>query len=68
VNDVLWIEPGHRNVGVGSALCDAFEADLRVGGPVVIVIETKLHSPALAVLLQARGYGIVGPTLAKRLA
>jgi ribosomal protein S18 acetylase RimI-like enzyme len=68
VNDVLWIAPEHRNLGVGTALCDAFEADLRAGGPIVIVIETKEHSPMLAALLRARGYLTIGPVLGKRFA
>lgn len=68
VNDVLWIAPEHRNIGVGGALFDCFEADLRDGGPIVIVIETKAHAPALAALCQARGYGLIGPVFGKRIA
>lgn len=66
INDVLWIAPEHRNIGVGTDLCEAFERDLNADGPIVIVVETKLHSPALAMLLRARGYSILGPTLGKR--
>jgi GNAT superfamily N-acetyltransferase len=68
INDVLWIAPEHRNMRVGSALCEFFEADLRKDGPIVISIETKAHSPALAYLLQGRGYDIIGPVLGKRFA
>jgi GNAT superfamily N-acetyltransferase len=68
LNDVLWIEPDYRNFGVGSALCETFEKDLREGGPIVIVVETKAHSPALAVLLEARGYQMIGPSYGKRFA
>jgi GNAT superfamily N-acetyltransferase len=68
INDVLWIAPEHRNVRVGSALCELFEADLRKDGPIVIAVETKAHAPALAMLLQARGYGLIGPTYGKRFA
>lgn len=68
INDVVWIAPEHRNMRVGSALCEFFEADLRKDGPIVIAIETKAHAPALAMLLQARGYGLIGPVYGKRFA
>ena len=66
INDILWIAPEHRNIGVGTALCECFEHDLRDKGPIVIHIETKMHAPALAVLLNSRGYDRVGFSLAKR--
>jgi GNAT superfamily N-acetyltransferase len=72
VNDILWIAPEHRNLGVGSALCEGFEWDLRwvglTAGPIVIHIETKAHAPELAMLLKARGYGPVGMAFARRFA
>lgn len=66
INDVLWIAPEHRNVGVGFSLFNSFERDLHEGGPIVIVIETKEHAPALAALCQARGYDLIGPVFGKR--
>lgn len=68
VNDILFIVPERRTLGVGSGLFDFFEADLREGGPVVVHIETKAEHPELAFLLQSRGYGMVGPSFGKRLA
>jgi GNAT superfamily N-acetyltransferase len=69
VNDILWVRPDRRNLGIGNALCDAFERGLAelVGGPVVIHIDTKAHAPELAALLESRGYGIVGASLARRI-
>jgi GNAT superfamily N-acetyltransferase len=68
INDVIWIAPAHRNMRVGTALCEFFEDDLRKDGPIVISIETKAHAPALAALLQARGYLTIGPVYGKRFA
>jgi GNAT superfamily N-acetyltransferase len=68
INDILWIDPEHRNLGVGNGLFDVFEADLRGGGPIVIHIETKEMAPALAALCLARGYGPVGMSYSKRFA
>lgn len=67
VNDVIWIAPEFRNFGVGTLLCDTFEKDLAMEGPIVIHVETKLHSPALAALLVTREYSAVGPSFAKRI-
>jgi GNAT superfamily N-acetyltransferase len=68
INDILWIDPEHRNMGNGNGLCDTFEEDLRREGPIVIHIETKEMHPELAYLLRARGYGPVGPSFSKRFA
>jgi GNAT superfamily N-acetyltransferase len=68
INDILWIHKDHRHFGIGSELCDVFEEDLRREGPIVIHIETKDHEPALAMLLRARGYDVVGVSLSKRFA
>lgn len=68
INDIIWIHPDHRNFGIGSELCDVFEADLARNGPIVIHIETKESAPELAMLLRHRGYGTVGVSLSKRFA
>ena len=67
INDVIWIHPNFRNFGVGSKLCEAYERDLADGGPIVVVVETKAHSPALAALLAAKQYLLMGSVFAKRI-
>lgn len=66
INDVIWIAPEWRNIQIGTALCKFFEEDLRKDGPIVIVVETKAHAPALAALLGVRQYLLMGSVYAKR--
>ncbi len=67
VEDIVWIHPDHRNLGVATGLFDFFETDLRKGGPVVLHLTTKIAHPALAVLLGLRGYDEVERGFSKRL-
>lgn len=67
-DDILWVAPEHRKSGVGNGLLDFCESELSKNGPVMIHINTKIHAPALAVLLQSRGYENVELGFSKRLA
>lgn len=67
-DDILWIAPEHRNMGVGNGLCEFFEKDLSRDGPIVIQVETKSGHPELNYLLSSRGYGVTGTVMGKRFA
>lgn len=54
--DVVWIAPEHRNLGVGNAIFDYMEGVLAKRGALTFQCNSKSAHPALAFLLDARGY------------
>lgn len=54
--DTIWIAPEHRNLGVGTALFDFLEDELRRRGAVTLQCHSKVAHPALGALLDMRGY------------
>jgi len=56
LSDIVLVRNGHRNFGVGTALFDFIEDDLRKRGVDVVHTMTKVASPELAMLLRARGH------------
>ncbi len=64
IADIVWVHPDHRNYGVGTALFDFVEADLR---GCVISVGDKISSPALGLLLKSRGYQPLSVAYSKRL-
>jgi len=54
MSDIILVRNGHRNLGVGTALFDFVEQDLRSQGVDVIHTMTKTAHPELAMLLRAR--------------
>lgn len=67
VNDIVWIHPDHRNMGVGSAFAAYWDAALRDLGVTVVSIDTKVAHPALMYLLKDCGYATVVCGMEKRL-
>ncbi len=64
IADIVWVHPDHRNYGVGTALFDFVEGDLR---GCVIAVGDKISHPALGLLLKSRGYEALSVTYSKRL-
>ena len=64
IADIVWVHPDHRNYGVGTALFDFVESDLR---GCVISVGDKISHPALGLLLKSRGYEALSVNYAKRL-
>ena len=56
VSDVVLVRKAYRNAGLGMALYDFIEADLKAHGVAVMHTFTKILHPELAMLLQARGH------------
>jgi hypothetical protein len=67
VCDIIWIDPDHRNAGIGNGLYDFIERDLRAGGPVVIHTTSKAGHPELGFLLGSRGHALVEMGYSKRI-
>lgn len=66
-NDLVWLAPQFRNFGVGKALVEFWEADLKARQVDVIHVNSKLAHPALASLLRAFGYADIEVSHQKRL-
>lgn len=66
-NDIIWVHPDHRNIGVGNGLFDFVESELAKDGPVLIHTETKEEHPQLASLLTLRGHKTAGRVMLKRI-
>lgn len=64
IADICWVHPDHRTFGIGSALFDFIENDLK---GFVISVGDKISSPALGLLLRGRGYDPISVSYAKRL-
>lgn len=64
IADICWVHPDHRTFGIGSALFDFIENDLK---GFVISVGDKISSPALGLLLRGRGYDPLSVTYSKRL-
>ena len=67
INDIIWLHPDFRRLGVGRDFVRFIEADLRSRKVDVVHINGKVAHPALIVLLRSEGYVIVGTELEKRL-
>ena len=66
-NDIIMIRKPFRTFGVGSALCDFLEADLKAQGVAVIHTSAKTTHPELSFLLKSRGHTEVDRGFALRL-
>ena len=67
MSDVILVRKAHRNLGVGMALFDFLEQDLRARGADVIHTMTKILHPELAMLLRARQHEEAELCFSKRL-
>lgn len=67
MNDIVWLHPEHRRLGVGKALCDFWESDIRSRGISVVHVNSKVAHPALEMLLLACGYAQIEKGFEKRL-
>ena len=67
LNDIVWIAPEHRKLGIGRAFVAHWDADLRADGVDVVHVNAKTAEPALSFLLSACGYGTTEVGLEKRL-
>ena len=56
LSDVVLVRKAYRQAGLGMALYDFIEADLKARGVHVIHTFTKTEHPELAMLLRARGH------------
>jgi GNAT superfamily N-acetyltransferase len=66
-NDIIIVRKPYRNYGIGTALFDFIEDDMRVQGVAVVHHSTKLTHPELAMLLKSRGHEEVDHGFALRL-
>lgn len=66
-SDIIWVEPKARRPRVASRLLDFVEADLARRGIAIAEIGTRPAFPALARLLEARGWSKVSIAFSKRL-
>ena len=64
IADIVWVHPDHRNYGIGTALFDFVETDLK---GCVIAVGDKISHPALGLLLKSRGYEALSVSYSKRL-
>jgi len=67
VNDVIWLHPAHRNMGVGRELVRIWELDLADRGIAVVHVNAKTAQPALGYLLKACGYANIEQGWSKRI-
>ena len=67
MNDIVWLHPTHRNLGIGRDFVAFWDADLRDRGIDVVHIDTKLVAPALAHLLGACCYSQITLGFERRL-
>ena len=65
--DIILVRKPYRKFGLGTALFDFIENDLRSEGVAVINTETKIMHPELAMLLRARGHKEATLGFSKRL-
>ena len=65
--DGAWVEPKARRPRVASRFLDFVEAKLQEFGVVIVTIGCKIKWPALARLLESRGYDRIEVILSKRL-
>lgn len=66
-NDIILVRKPYRNYGVGTALFDFIEDDLRAKGVNVIFTSAKSTHPELATLLETRGHQEVSRGFSVRL-
>lgn len=66
-SDAMWVDPRARKPRVASRFLDFIENELKSGGAAVVNIGCKIKWPALARLLESRGYGRIEVILSKRL-
>ena len=67
ISDILFVEPRHRNWGVGSGLVGFIEQEARAIGVDVLMTGTKQGHPALGALLSAMGHEPIDLIYGKRL-
>ena len=67
MNDIIWVHPDHRNLGIGNGLVDCWQADLKRRGIHVVHVNSKVAQPALGHLLKFRGYDNIELGWSKRL-
>jgi GNAT superfamily N-acetyltransferase len=67
VNDIIWLSPDYRNIGVGSAFITYCDEKLRELGVTVVCIDAKVRHPALMYLLKKCGYRTISCGMEKRL-
>ncbi len=67
MNDIIWIDPRHRNLGFGRAFVEFCDARLVERDVTIIHVGTKIKHPALLYLLTNCGYDKIEITLEKRL-
>lgn len=67
MNDIVRIEPEHRNFGVGRALVDYWDAELAAMGVAIVHVNAKVQHPELMYLLKACGYETIECGMQKRL-
>jgi GNAT superfamily N-acetyltransferase len=67
MNDIIWLHPEHRNLGIGGQFVEYWEADLFARGIHVVHVNTKVSHPELAFLLKNCGYAKIEEGYEKRL-
>ena len=67
INDIVWIKPEHRRLGVGAALLAFWEAELARLGVEFVNVSSKVAHPALHALLEKCGYSTIEIGHQKRL-
>lgn len=66
-SDVLWVHSAFRNLGVGRAFMNFWDADLRARGAAVVHVNAKVAAPALMHLLKDGDYVTTECGMEKRL-
>lgn len=67
MNDIVWIRPDRRNLGVGRQFAKYWESDLNDRGVHVVHVNAKTGHPELAMLLLNCGYAKIEEGYEKRL-
>ena len=67
VSDIVFVEPRHRNFGVGHGLMEFVETEARKMGVDVLMTGTKMNHPELGALLTFMGHEPIDMIYGKRL-
>jgi GNAT superfamily N-acetyltransferase len=66
-SDAMWVDPSARRPRVAGRFLDFIEKSLKDSGALFVSIGCKIRWPALARLLESRGYDRIDVILSKRL-